>query len=169
MKKTFLSLLLSLLFIIVNGQNHDLKVVINPAEDNFLLSEYDVVNKRQKPLLPDTAFDYNMYIYKRIYTPYIYRNTVVIVRLFDQTQKKLLKLREVDKDIKVKITIGGKEQIVIPTPDELDMTDFNLVFNQYFHGIELTHNSEVTIQVILSNSNYNFNNSPESRISCCSQ
>jgi hypothetical protein len=145
--------------LIVNAQKHDLKVVINPADDNSLISEYDIGNKRQDPLLADTAFIYNMYVYKRIYTPFVYKSTVMIVRLFDQTSKKLMKLGDIDKNIKVKITIDGKEQIITPSQDELDMTDFNLIFNNYFKDVSLKHNSEVAIQVLVTNPNYEFNNS----------
>lgn len=159
MKIIILVSLVIFLTIFANAQKHDLKVVINPSKNNLLLSEYDVLKKQQKPKLPDTAYNYNMYEYNRINTPYIYKSTVIIVRLFDQTDKKLMKLGDIDKNIKVKVIIDGNEQLISPTQNEMDMTDFNLVLKDYFNGIELKHYSVVTIQVMANNSNYELNNS----------
>jgi hypothetical protein len=159
MKSKILIPLLTIWTFIANAQNHDLKVVVNPADDITIVSQPDIANKSQIPIIPNANFDQNMYKYKQGNLPYIYKTSVVIIRLFDQTSKELKTLGSIDKNIKVKIKIGDQEQIITPSQDELDMTDFNLYFQNYFPGIELKHNSQVTIEVVLTNNSFNINNS----------
>jgi len=144
---------------IANSQNHDLKVIINPADDITIVSQPDIYNKGQSPIIPNTNVEQNMYKYKQGNLPYIYKTSVVIIRLFDQTSKELKTLGSIDKNMKVKIKVGDQEQIITPDKDQLLMTDFNLYFKNYFPDIELKHNSQVTIELILSNNLYNINNS----------
>jgi len=57
MKSKILIPLLIIWAFIANAQNHDLKVVINPADDITIVSQPDIANKSQTPIIPNTSFD----------------------------------------------------------------------------------------------------------------
>jgi hypothetical protein len=89
----------------------------------------------------------------------IYPRGVVIIRFFDQDQGKLLKVKDIDVNMVVTISVEGADPIVY-SPDGVDreMTDLNIYFTNYLNLQNLKGYKPVSVSVTYSNVNYRLRN-----------
>ena len=100
MKNITLMLVFLLPYLIVNAQDQ-LVVIICPAK-TLPVAKYNVASLEQEPQIPDNDPTNNMYLGKN---PLVFKDNIYIVRFFNTTSNKLLKIGDLDKEICLSVTL----------------------------------------------------------------
>ncbi len=136
-------------YLIVNAQDQ-LVVIICPAK-TLPVAKYNVASLEQEPQIPDNDPTNNMYLGKN---PLVFKDNIYIVRFFNTTSNKLLKIGDLDKEMNVEIVANGKRYERNIDKREYKMTDLNLDFGEILGGDNIPQGSEISITVNIKNENF---------------